>query len=107
MHEEEIHVAEAEVVEKGHFAFAMLTGEVTLGRRIFRTREYHPGLGPLSMEKDDQIWLIDGAYYPFLLRFYPDKNVFTCVGDLYLHWLMNGEMLQGGLRDRFRHVTLK
>ncbi|KAL8809959.1 MAG: hypothetical protein Q9200_002968 [Gallowayella weberi] len=107
MHEDDIHVAEAQVVEKGCLAFGMLSGAVTVRRRLFRTREGHLGLGPLSMKKDDQIWLMDGAHYPFLLRSTPDEGVFTFVGDLYLHGHMNGEMLQGGLRDRFRHVTLK
>ena len=85
----------------------MVSGEVTVRRRLFRTSEGHLGLGPRSMRKDDQIWLMDGAYYPFLLRSTPDQNVFIFVGDLYLHGHMNGEMLQNGLRHRFRHVTLK
>lgn len=107
MHEDDVQVEEFEVIEKGHLAFTMLSGEVTVQRRLFRTTEGHLGLGPLSMRKDDQIWLMDGAHYPFLLRSTPDENVFTFVGDLYLHGHMNGEMLQHGLRDRFRHVTLK
>ncbi|KAL8838826.1 MAG: hypothetical protein Q9170_001981 [Blastenia crenularia] len=107
MHEDDVHVAEAEPVEKGHLAFAMLSGAVTVRRRFFRTREGHLGVGPLSMRKDDEIWLMDGAHYPFLLRPTAEENIFVFVGDLYLHGHMNGEMLQDGLQDRFRHVILK
>ena len=107
MHEDDVHVAEAEFIMKGHLPFSMLSGELSVRRRLFRTREGHLGLGPLSMKNDDQIWLMDGAYYPFLLRSTPDKDVFTFVGDVYLHGHMNGEMLRGNLRDRFRHVTIK
>ncbi|KAL8805958.1 MAG: hypothetical protein Q9182_001615 [Xanthomendoza sp. 2 TL-2023] len=107
LHEDDDYVPEAQVVEKGCLAFGILSGAVTVRRRLFRTHGGHLGLGPLSMRKDDQIWLMDGAHYPFLLRSSPDEDVFTFVGDLYLHGHMNGEMLQGGLRDRFRHVILK
>lgn len=101
------HGTKAEMVNRGHLAFTMLSGEVTIRRRLFRTRGGHLGLGPLSMEKNDQIWLMDGAHYPLLLRPTLDKHIFTFVGDLYLHGHMNGEMLRGGLRHRFQNVTIK
>lgn len=107
MLEDDVHVPQAEPVQKGHLAFAMLAGLVSIRRRLFRTNNGHLGMGPLSMRKDDQIWLMDGAHYPFLLRRTAKENVFTFVGDLYLHGHMNGEMLQDGLRDRFKHVTIK
>lgn len=107
MHEDDIQVAEAEVIERGHLAFTMISGEVTVRRRLFRTSEGHLGLGPLFMRKDDQNWLMDGAHYPFLLRSTPDENFSTFVGDLYLHGHMNRGMLQNGLRHRFRYITLK
>ena len=107
MYEEDIHVLEAEPIKKGYLAFTMLSGVVTVRRRLFRTRDGRLGIGPLSLRKDDQIWLMDGVQYSFVLRPTADEGVFTFIGDLYLHGHMNGEMLQNGLRDRFRHVVLK
>ncbi|KAL8906364.1 MAG: hypothetical protein Q9207_002076 [Kuettlingeria erythrocarpa] len=62
------HGTEAHTTNRGYLAFSMLTGELTIRRRLFRTRGGHLGLGPLSMKKHDQIWVMDGAHYPFLLR---------------------------------------
>ena len=101
-----VQVAEAEPIEKGHLTFAMLSGEVSIRRRLFRTSNGHLGLGPLSLRRPDEIWLMDGAHYPFLLR-ETDDDVFTFVGELYLHGHMSGEMLQNGLRDRFRSVRVE
>ena len=107
MLEDNVQVEQANFIMKGHLAFSMLSGELSVRRRLFRTKDGHLGLGPHSMKKDDQIWLMDGAHYPFLLRPTPDEDVFTFVGDLYLHGHMNGEMLRDNLRDRFKHVTIK
>ncbi|KAF2138825.1 uncharacterized protein K452DRAFT_300889 [Aplosporella prunicola CBS 121167] len=63
------------------------------GRRLYRTAKGLFGLGPGSVKKDDEVWLIKGARVPFILRGCPGKKDHRLVGETYIHGYMNGEML--------------
>lgn len=63
-------------------------------RRLYLTEDRHLGLGPQSAEAGDEIWLVDGAQVPFVLRPVDmSKRTFILVRETYLHGFMNGEML--------------
>ena len=77
------------------------------GRRLFITDKQYIGLGPMSMQAGDEVWLLKGSRVPFLLRrLSPEENEldvhrtnvrlrYRYVGDLYVHGAMKGEALRG------------
>ncbi|KAI4205128.1 MAG: hypothetical protein LQ346_001525 [Caloplaca aetnensis] len=65
--------------------------------RVFRTHKSFMGLGPLSLEAGDSIWLIPGSEVLFVLREKPETNRFELIGDCYVHGLMRGEAVDGAL----------
>ena len=60
-------------------------------RRLFSTEHAYLGYGSVSMRKGDQVWLIDGARVPMVLRKAEGQNEFILVGECYLHGVMHGE----------------
>ena len=63
-------------------------------RRLYLTEDRQLGLGPQSADVGDEVWLVDGAQVPFILRPMASKEqMFTLVGETYVHGFMNGEML--------------
>lgn len=119
------HASDAQYMDKlpadqGGFRtqFARLNG----GRRLFVTgRQQYLGLGPMSMQPGDEVWLMKGSKVPVLLRKMGEENVeyledrleeaslsessdkgkckqasqnrsyYKYVGDLYVHGIMYGE----------------
>ncbi|KKY23522.1 putative ankyrin and het domain protein [Diplodia seriata] len=51
------------------------------------------GLGPKSIRKGDEVWLVQGARVPFILRTDFEKDAQVIVGETYLHGFMHGEMM--------------
>lgn len=63
-------------------------------RQLFRTEAGYLGLGPLSLAAGDEVWIINGARTPFILRPVADEGIkvaFELVGECYIHGVMNGE----------------
>ena len=97
-------------------------------RTLFRTASGVLGVGPLSMEQDDDIWMLDGGdvpvivrpYYrgrdynwgdvPFALRRYQDGHEYRCelVGECYLSGIMYGEKLEEDpkLREKMEPIII-
>lgn len=63
------------------------------GRCLFLTSQKNFGLGPKSMQEGDEVWLLQGAPIPFILRLRQDEQRYTLVGEAYVHGFMHGEML--------------
>jgi hypothetical protein len=64
-------------------------------RRLFKTKNDFVGMGTLSIQPGDQVWLIRDSLVPLVLR--PtsgSSGTFRLVGEAYLHGFMYGEMLQ-------------
>lgn len=60
-------------------------------RRLFATEAGYLGLGPVSIQQGDQIWLFKGGRVPFVLR--PVENgCYKLIGETYVHGVMNGEV---------------
>ncbi|ERF68156.1 hypothetical protein EPUS_09514 [Endocarpon pusillum Z07020] len=68
--------------------------EATEGRRLFCTEAGRFGLGPKPTGQDsqctDQIWILNGAKVPFVLR-WERENRYKIVGEAYVHGVMYGE----------------
>ncbi|KAK5659322.1 hypothetical protein OQA88_1415 [Cercophora sp. LCS_1] len=66
-------------------------------RRLFVTGSSYLGLGPKGVERDDEVWVVEGARVPFVLRKEGEK--WRLLGEAYLHGFMDGEGVDGGWKD--------
>ncbi|RMJ16656.1 hypothetical protein CDV36_003655 [Fusarium kuroshium] len=72
----------------GHFDKDELDDFITnmsqygMGRRIFGT-DHSLGLGPMELEDWDEVWTLEGARVPFILR--PVDDHYKLVGACYIH----------------------
>lgn len=75
--------------------FALRLSCTGASRRLYRTTRGFIGLGPESMKKGDQVWLVLGARVPFILRkHWRRPGQFTMLGETYLHGWMHGAMME-------------
>ena len=76
---------------------------VAAGRRIFRTENGWLGLGPVSLEIGDSVWILAAARTPYALQKLSDgiPDAYELVGEVYMHGAVHGEALGDGvpLRD--------
>lgn len=61
------------------------------GRKMFRTKNGHLGVGPMAMRSGDILSILFAARTPFILRPVGDQYIF--VGEAYLHGLMPSELM--------------
>jgi len=79
-------------------------------RRFFQTTKGYVGLGPIGMQKGDEVYVINGSNVPFVLRKVEQYSLrtstvaeehvvpnptFHLVRDCYVHGIMNGEACDG------------
>ena len=99
--------------------FSLVFSKTRVHRRLYTTSKGYIGLGPLSTQVGDEIWIIYDARMPLALRPQPENNNppenanqsreverFRLVGETYLHGFMYGEALKSGLLDHLRWIDL-
>ncbi|KAL8717342.1 MAG: hypothetical protein Q9225_005402 [Loekoesia sp. 1 TL-2023] len=69
---------------------------IPLRMRLFRTENSLLGMGPKSVSKGDEAWVLQGARVPFVLRPNLDTRRYQLIGQAYVHGMMQGEALGGG-----------
>ncbi|KAI4268415.1 MAG: hypothetical protein LQ337_007853 [Flavoplaca oasis] len=67
--------------------------------RFFTTRIGYMGMGPLSLQDGDSVWLVPGSQTLFVLRDKPGLKRYEFVGDCYVHGVMNGEAAEAAIPD--------
>ncbi|KAF2135425.1 uncharacterized protein K452DRAFT_260697 [Aplosporella prunicola CBS 121167] len=87
------------------------------GRRMFTTRQGNLGMAPLDAASGDEIHILLGSKWPFLLRPHPipvfseehgaNLPTYTVIGECYLHGIMDGEALEGDWETRVQKVALR
>ena len=81
--------------------------DVKSGRRLFRTGKGYLGMGSVSVETGDRVWVLKGANVPFVLRLVGNGR-YRVVGEAYVHGVMRGEaVMRGGEREREVEVVLE
>jgi len=75
-------------------------------RRVYRTSRGFLGVGPISTQEGDQVWLVRSAHVPFILRQTANDDTFSLIGETYLHGFMHGEMLTNDLKVRIKPVRI-
>ncbi len=83
-------------------AFVGLTLE---SKRMFVTKDGRLGMGPQSLECDDEIWGLEGASVLFVLKRL-DKENFQLLGEAFVFGAMHGEAVKGIRRDEFSEVRI-
>jgi hypothetical protein len=92
--------------------FAMIHDLVYGGRRLFLARKKYLGLGPVSLQKGDAVFILSGAVAPFVLRPTPasvaGRRTFNLVGEAYVHGIMKGEVFKqdGDSATRIEDILL-
>lgn len=61
-------------------------------RLLFCTLEKKLGLAPPSALPGDQVWILNGARTPFILR-QRDNGNYELIGEAYVHGIVHGEAL--------------
>ncbi|CZR59537.1 uncharacterized protein PAC_09431 [Phialocephala subalpina] len=65
----------------------------TFGRRMFWTARGYLGIGPASMAVGDAICVLFGGHVLYVLRSV-DTGIYECIGECYVHGLMDGEVFE-------------
>lgn len=74
-------------------------------RRAFLTSTGYVGVGPLDTRVGDEVCVFIGGNAAYLVR--PEENeLYSLVGEAYVHGVMYGELLKGGFEQR-KHYTLR
>lgn len=60
---------------------------------MFRTANNRLGMGPISTKEGDEVWILDTAAVPFILRQRDDVSR-QVIGECYVHGVMHGEVLE-------------
>jgi hypothetical protein len=74
-------------------------------RRMFVTRNGRMGMGPQSLEEGDEIWVLDGANVPFVLKRL-NEETFQLVGEVFVFGAMHGEAVKDIATHEFRKVKI-
>lgn len=62
-----------------------------MGRRLIRTKDNYLGIAPQSVQENDEIWVLAGAFVPMVLRRERNSERRRLVGETYINGYMNGE----------------
>lgn len=49
------------------------------------------GIGYFEFEPEDEVWLLEGARTPFIIRRIPQRDEYRLIGEAYVHGFMHGE----------------
>lgn len=87
-------VGTADETARGQLRFLEALGSVA-ETRVFVTGEEYVGRSQPGLMRGDEVWIVEGAKTPFVLREYhytgKRMKTRTVVGDCYVHGLMKGE----------------
>lgn len=62
-------------------------------QQLFSMQSEHLGMGPISANADDEVWIISGCTYPMVLRrATASQGPYTVLGRAYVHGIMDGEV---------------
>ena len=99
----ELNATTEEIAEKRE-AFSHFFSSVYVYRRLYTTSKGYIGLGPMSTQVSDEVWILCDTKTPFVLHpqleysNIPDNSnqtkevkQFQLVGETYLHGFMNGK----------------
>jgi len=78
-------------------AFMARKAQMKRGHRMFRTPNNYLGMGPISSQVGDEIWVLKGSRAPFILR-RKGTGQYQLIGEAYVHGIMHGEAVEGNFK---------
>ena len=77
-------------------------------RRLFMTTTGLLGVGLVTIQEGDQVWLLCNARTPMVLRPTAGPTQVTVVGECHIHGFMNGEMIEEhwGVKENIRSIKI-
>lgn len=119
-----LQTQELSQLPSGQDGFRAQFGTLNGGRRLFVTdHQRYLGLGPMSMQPGDEVWVVKGSRVPILLRNVDEDDeelevdvkgkgtrkygrgaYYKYIGDLYVHGIMHGEAAEAA--NDWKEVTL-
>ncbi|KAI0197180.1 hypothetical protein EV127DRAFT_4577 [Xylaria flabelliformis] len=78
-----------------------------LGRRFFITAKGLFGLAPAVAQKGDCVVVLFGGKVPYVLRGFPDTELYHLVGESYVHGIMDGEVIHTPRIEQFQDLKVK
>jgi hypothetical protein len=96
---------EREKIQENIERFNALVGLTLESRRMFVTKDGRLSMGPQSLKCGDEIWGLEGADVPFVLRRL-DEEKFRLVGEAFVFGAMHIEAVRSVTSDRFSEVRL-
>ena len=92
----EFEAEEREKWSEGKSSYINMMGYLH-NRRPFLSKKGYVGLGPGGLREGDLIYVLLGAYVPFILRASQDSVDHELIGEAYVHGIMDGELMQQDL----------
>lgn len=77
-------------------AYCILLVESLGYRRPFVAEGGYIGLGHTSIIEGDEVWILSGCPTPMILRKTSSENLYSVVGEAYVHGIMHGEYVRKG-----------
>lgn len=83
----------------------MMSVDARMSERVlFTTQSRQLGAGIISMQENDEIWVLAGAKVPYMLR--PNSGLeYELIGEAYVHNIMHGELVKER-RNEIRDIVL-
>lgn len=97
---------EAEI-RHNHSLFYNLFAALSMWRKVFLTRKGHFGLGPMSVQPGDEVWMLCGGKVLYVLRHHETlPDTYRFVGEAYVHGFMHGEVFRDGIGENVHRISL-
>lgn len=97
---------EAEI-RRNHSLFYDIFASLSIWRKVFLTRKGHFGLGPMSIQPGDEVWMLCGGKVLYVLRRHETlPDTYTFVGEAYVHGFMHGEVFANGIGENVHRISL-
>lgn len=76
-------------------------------RNFFRTMNCYFGIVTCVPRPADEVWILEDATTPFLLKLFPVRREYTIVCEVYVHGIMNVESIRGRANPDWKPIWLK
>lgn len=87
-----VNIQQGAIPDNTRSQYSSALSRACTSRRFFTTRKGYIGLGPPTLQTDDNICILFGGRTPYILR--PHGQSYCLIGECYIHGIMFGEALR-------------
>ncbi|UPK94386.1 hypothetical protein LCI18_005321 [Fusarium solani-melongenae] len=94
-------------VRRNYSLFYDMFAATSIWRKVFLTRKGHFGLGPMSVQPGDEVWMLCGGKVLYVLRHHETlPDTYRFIGEAYVHGFMHGEVFRDGVGESVHRISL-